>query len=238
MTITSHFAHNNGVDIHYLDSGESGLLTPVLICPGLSETAAEYEELLAFLSPRRVVALSFRGRGQSATPESGYDLADHVSDIEAVVRDSGLDRFHLFAYSRGVSYALGYLQQHGGRVHSVILQDYPAQHKAMSEDWAEDYIHNYLIPYERTGHIRSEAVWGIQKESRQISFQYNIGQPVLVLRGLLEGSLLDEEGVQQFMRMAKNLAVEGFKHSGHDIRSAERDKLFETIQTFLSHHDA
>lgn len=236
--MTSNFANNNGVDIHYLDTGENSLLTPVLICPGLSETAAEYEELLAYLSPRRCVVLSFRGRGQSATPESGYDLADHVSDIEAVVQASGLAQFHLFAYSRGVSYALGYLQQHGGLIQSVILQDYPAQHKAMSEEWAEDYIHNYLIPYVRTGHIRSEAVWGIQKESRQISFQYSISQPALVLRGLLEGSLLDDEDVQQYTHMAKDIAVEGFQHSGHDIRTAERDKLFELIHTFLSRHDA
>jgi len=235
--MTSNFANNNGVNIHYLDSGENSLLTPVLICPGLSETAAEYEELLAYLSPRRCIVLSFRGRGQSGTPESGYDLADHVSDIEAVVQSSGLNQFHLFAYSRGVSYALGYLQQHGGRIQSVILQDYPAQHKAMSEEWAEDYIHNYLIPYERTGHIRSEAVWGIQKESRQISFQYTISQPALVLRGLLEGSLLDDEDVQQYTHMAKDIAVEGFQHSGHDIRTAERDKLFELIHTFLSRHD-
>lgn len=237
MTITSNFANNNGVDIHYLDSGENSLLTPVLICPGLSETAAEYKELLAYLSPRRCVVLSFRGRGQSATPESGYDLADHVSDIEAVVQASGLNQFHLFAYSRGVSYALGYLQKHGDRIQSVILQDYPAQHKAMSEECAEDYIHNYLIPYERTGHIRSEAVWGIQKESRQISFQYSISQPALVLRGLLDGSLLDDKDVQQYTHMANDIAVEGFEHSGHDIRTAERDKLFELIQNFLSRHD-
>ncbi|WP_240644464.1 alpha/beta fold hydrolase [Paenibacillus paeoniae] len=237
MTTTAHFAQNNGVEIHYLDTGEQSPLTPVLICPGLSETAAEYEELIAYLSPRRCVVLSFRGRGQSGTPQSGYDLEDHVSDMEAVVRASGLKKFHLYAYSRGVSYALGYLQHHGGRVQSVIVQDYPAQHKAMSEEWAEDYIHNYLIPYERTSHIRSEAVWGIQKESRQVHFQYGIDQAALVLRGLLEGSLLDDEGVQQYSQMMTQITVEGFEHSDHDIRSAEQDKLFDVIQTFLNDHD-
>ncbi|MFF2887880.1 alpha/beta fold hydrolase [Paenibacillus sp. NPDC057967] len=237
MAPLSHFTQNNGVSIHYLDSGGSSPLTPVLICPGLSETAAEYEDLIAYLAPRRCVVLSFRGRGQSGTPLSGYDLGDHVSDIEAVVRTSGLEHFHLYAYSRGVSYALGYLQQHGDRVQSVIVQDYPAQHKAMTEEWAEDYIHNYLIPYERMNYIRSEAVWGIQKESHQIPFEYPVDQAALVLRGLLEGSLLDDEDVQHYTRMAKRITVEDFEHSGHDIRSAERDKLFDVIQTFLSRND-
>ncbi|WP_182914118.1 alpha/beta fold hydrolase [Paenibacillus sp. 1011MAR3C5] len=237
MTTTAHFAPNDGVDIHYLDSGGHSPLMPVFICPGLSETAAEYEELIAYLSPRRCVVLSFRGRGQSGTPQSGYDLEDHVSDIVSVVHASGLKQFHLYAYSRGVSYAMGYLQHYANHVQSVIVQDYPAQHKAMTEAWAEDYIHNYLIPYERMNHIRSEAVWGIQKESRQLLFGYNIEQAVLVLRGLQDGSLLSDEGVQHYSRMAKHITVEGFEHSAHDIRSAEQDKLFDVIRTFLNNHD-
>jgi len=40
--------------------------------------------LLEYLLPRRCVALSFRGRGNSDTPTNGYDLQDHILDIKSV----------------------------------------------------------------------------------------------------------------------------------------------------------
>ncbi len=107
MPMKSMKANNDGVMLHYLDSATSSSLVPVLICPGLSETAEEYSDMIEYLSPRRCIVLSFRGRGQSDTPASGYNLADHVADIECVVKAADLNRFHLFSYSRGVSYALG-----------------------------------------------------------------------------------------------------------------------------------
>lgn len=66
------------------------------------------------------------------------------------VRVHYYDSFHLFAYSRGVSYALGYMQLHEEHVCSLIVGDYPAEHRAMTAEWAVDYINNYLIPFKRT----------------------------------------------------------------------------------------
>ncbi|MBT2760598.1 alpha/beta hydrolase, partial [Paenibacillus sp. ISL-20] len=91
-------------------------LTPLLICPGLSETAEEYQDLLEYLMPRRCIVLSFRGRGQSGTPPNGYDLKDHVTDIESVVKSTGITPFHLYAFSRGVSYALEYTRLHPDQI--------------------------------------------------------------------------------------------------------------------------
>ncbi|MDQ6420897.1 alpha/beta hydrolase [Paenibacillus sp. LHD-117] len=230
-------AMNNNVTIHYLDSGGESCLTPLLICPGLSETAEEYEEFVAFLQPRRCVVLSFRGRGKSGTPEAGYGLEAHIADIEAVVKEAGLERFHLFAYSRGVSYALGYLERHESQVVTVLLQDYPPEHKQMTVDWAESYIHDYLIPYERLSNIRAEAVRGIQRESVQREFGFAIKQPLLIMRGLLEGSLVDDEHVLRYRSMGAHVEVREFEQSGHDIRSTEKLVMFETVRSFIDRHD-
>ncbi|MFC3345390.1 hypothetical protein [Paenibacillus abyssi] len=69
-------------------------------------------------------------------------MQEHVSDIQCVVSAAGVDRFHLFSYSRGVSYALGFANEAARRVVSMIIQDYPAEHKQMPADWPDDYIHN------------------------------------------------------------------------------------------------
>jgi len=45
----------------------------------LQSKAEEYADLLEELLPRRGVVLSFRGKGQSDTPDNGCDLQHHVS---------------------------------------------------------------------------------------------------------------------------------------------------------------
>jgi pimeloyl-ACP methyl ester carboxylesterase len=236
---TSGLAINQDVNIHYLDSIQEAdqMLTPIIICPGLSETAEQYEDLLTYLLPRRTIALSFRGRGRSDTPRSNYDLADHVSDLSAVIQDSAIDRFHLMGYSRGVSYALGYAQTNENRLISLIVQDYPAEHKQMPVQWAEDYIHNYLMPTGRNKYIRQQAVKGIQRDSTSIQLHAKLTLPVLVIRGLLEGSLVSDEELLQYTHMLKDLTLKEFAHSAHDIRSTEKDALYQTIKDFLNEHE-
>lgn len=234
MKIISQSSINNGVSIHYLDSypDSDSSLTPLLICPGLSETAEEYQDLLEYLMPRRCIVLSFRGRGQSDTPPNGYDLKDHVTDIESVVKSTGINHFYLYAFSRGVSYALEYTRLHPHQIGKLIILDYPPEHKAMPRDWATDYIENYLVLFKRLSHIRPEAVMGIQRESVQKSIKFSSEKPVLVMRGLLEGSLISNEALEEYKRQFSNLHITELKNSGHDIRSTEKSKLYKIIKEF------
>jgi pimeloyl-ACP methyl ester carboxylesterase len=234
LKIESKKANNNGISIHYLDSNAQSSLVPLLICPGLSETAEEYLDLMEYLLPRRCVVLSFRGRGQSDTPDVGYNLEGHISDIDCVVKSANLSRFHLYSYSRGVSYALGYLEKNISKIISVIVQDYPAQHKKMPLGWADEYINNYLVPFSRQRNIRPEAVRGIQRESEQVDFQFKMDKKILVLRGLLEGSLLDVGGISEYQRLSPEVIIKNFQYSGHDIRNTEKDFLYRTLSDFVS----
>lgn len=226
LKIESRKVNNNGINIHYYDSNVQSSLVPLLICPGLSETAEEYLDLMEYLLPRRCIVLSFRGRGQSDTPDTGYKLEEHVSDIDCVVKSANLSRFHIYSYSRGVSYALGFLQENISKVTSIIVQDYPAQHKEMSVGWAEKYINDYLVTFSRQSHIRPEAVRGIQRESEQVNFNFRIDKRILVIRGCLEGSLLDDEGINKYQSLSPNVMIKNFQNSGHDIRNTEKDLLY------------
>ncbi|ANE49055.1 hypothetical protein SY83_19635 [Paenibacillus swuensis] len=244
MQFKDHFINNRGVTIHCIESVPTTdeiqtNLSPLLISPGLSMRAEEYKDLMEQLSPRRCIALSFRGRGLSDTPAQGYALEHHISDIVAVTKHLQLENFHLMAYSRGVSYALGYALRNRPPLRSIILQDYPAAHKQMSEEWAEDYIHNYLIPHHRIECIRVEAVHGIQRESQEVEFWeelHSIDVPVLVLRGATEEALIQDEHEQQYSKHLTNGKVVTFHRSGHDLHNTERDKFIHTLQAFLHAH--
>lgn len=230
----SRFADNEGVRIHYMDSDAGSSLVPLVICPGLSETAEEYEDLMRYLLPRRCVTLSFRGRGRSDTPASGYGLREHVSDLASVVRDAELHRFHLYAHSRGVSYALGFAREQPSKVASLFMQEYPPLHKKMEEGWAERYNREYLMPFFRQSNIRPEAVTGIARDSEQEELVFPYARPLFVARGMLEDSLLDDDGAAAYRRMNPNAIVHAFQRSGHPIRSTERALLYGTIADALN----
>lgn len=235
MMYSSKYAQNNSIMIHYYDSLENSdkTLIPLIVCPGLSETAEEYIDLLEAISPRRCIVLSFRGRGKSDTPESGYNLENHVSDIETVVKHAGIESFHLFGYSRGVAYALGFAQCHKEQIKSIILGDYPPEHRAMPEVWPEDYINHYLIPYNRTDNIRPKAVWGIQRESFQVSLESKLPMKVLVVRGKLEESLVTDADLDRYKKMCSNLSVNEYFLSGHDVKDTEKGLFYSDIIDFL-----
>ncbi|RAP77987.1 alpha/beta fold hydrolase [Paenibacillus montanisoli] len=233
---TSGWANSGGVRVHFYDSGDRARreLKPLLICPGLSETAEEYADLLEFLLPRRCIVLSFRGRGRSDTPASGYDLDEHVADIAAVVRETGLRKLHLFGHSRGASYALGYARLHASSILSLLVSDYPAEHRQMPEGWAASYYNDYLIPHNRTGNIRLEAVQGIQQESKPILLDGQLPMPALVLRGKLDSSLLSDSDLERYRAMFPSLSLAEFYRSGHDLMGTERPGCFLAIHDFLN----
>jgi pimeloyl-ACP methyl ester carboxylesterase len=223
--------------IHYYDSLEKSdkKLIPLIVCPGLSETAEEYIDLLEAASPRRCILISFRGRGKSDTPDVGYNLDDHVSDIESVVQHAGIELFHLLGYSRGVSYALGYAQRYRDQIKSLILGDYPPEHRAMPQDWPDDYINNYLIPYNRTDNIRPKAVRGIQKESSQINLESNFSMHVLVARGKLKESLVTDTDLARYKKMCSKLSIKEYFLSGHNIKGTETELFYSDIVNFLKY---
>lgn len=236
MTFKSYFTYNGETKIHVIDSVDYAdlQLTPIVICPGLSEIAEEYEELIQYLLPRRAIVLSFRGRGQSDTPEAGYDLYAHISDIEAVVQATQLDHFNLYGFSRGVSYALGYTRKHPHHIAKLCVIDYPCEHLAMSSDWPNEYIEHYLIPTKRIDYnIRRAAVMGIQKESKLENLAFEFTKPVLIIRGKRNGALLSDESLKIYLNYFHHAIVVDCEESGHDIRSNEQAKLFNAIKYFL-----
>jgi len=223
------------VEIAYLDSKDYAdeKLIPLVICPGLSETAEEYLELIEYMLPRRTIVLSFRGRGLSDTPTHGYNLLDHVMDLEQVIKDAQLDEMHLMAFSRGVSYALGYARDNSGHIKSLMLLDYPLEHRSMDASWVHEYIDHYLKPTKRIEQIREEAVIGIQRDSVDEELCIEFNKPVLLIYGALEGSLITEEHLQKYKDQFIQLETIRLENSSHNIRGTEGTKINQSIKEFM-----
>ncbi len=242
MDFTENWVNNNGVKIHYIDNKvNSTTKLAILICPGLSESAKDYKEIMSNLGDRRCIALSFRGRGESDSPNKGYTLNDHISDIVAVVNDLKLKEFCLCGYSRGVSYALGYAILNPKILNGLIIGEYPAMHKEMPKGWAKKQMNFYKENCEDIS-IKYDVLKSIETESDKVNFKYSLNKidcPFLLLKGEQEETLVTKEDILDYINSlnSKSIRIERFEKAGHAIPCEDFDGLIKVINEFLTSID-
>lgn len=182
----SYFADNGDVKVHVLDNGAAGAgAPPLLVLGGVWESAERAIPLLSGIKSR-ALALSFRGRGLSSAPKKGYGLGGHLSDIEAVVKRSGLKEYCVLGFSRGASYALGWSLSNQKDMRGLILVDQPPVHIRPAPGYADYWANlNYLgVPV--LNFMRREALDGLERDAEEIDFSSSLGEldiPVALFAG-------------------------------------------------------
>lgn len=236
------FVANQGVNIHYIDNDiRNTNTTPLLICPGLSESAENYTNLMSKIENRRCIALSFRGRGKSDSPNKGYTLQDHIQDIDSVVKELSLDSFCIMGISRGVSYELGYAVSNPKLLKGLIVNEYPYEHKKMPSGWAKESMYFYDKHCDSIS-ITYYALKCIEEDSKQVNFAEklsNITCPSLILKGELEETLVSSEDIINYVDNlgSKSIRVEKFSKAGHDIQFGDFEGLVKVLNEFLKSID-
>jgi pimeloyl-ACP methyl ester carboxylesterase len=121
---TSGHVRLGGLDAHYLHWGAPSD-PPLLMLHGLRSYAATWEPLAQELARDHwVLALDFRGRGQSAwDPERRYFTETYVADVEEWVRHLGLRRFSIVGHSMGGTIGYVYAARHPGEVTRLVVED-------------------------------------------------------------------------------------------------------------------
>ncbi|WP_198317029.1 alpha/beta fold hydrolase [Sutcliffiella horikoshii] len=158
------YSKNKDISIHYLETTDySHNLTPLVYVPGALGFAEHFEDEMKILSPRHCVSLSLRGNGKSDAPLKGYTLEDHVSDIEAAIKESRLKDYCLMAYSMGVPYAIQYASNNPEYIKGMILLDYPAKFPSIPESWVDTVFSKGYIKEDRQHVVR-----GIQRDSEEV----------------------------------------------------------------------
>jgi len=96
----------------------------ILCLHGLTANCRWWDTLAAVLAPPyRVLAMDLRGRGLSQKPATGYSLAQHCQDVQALLDHLGLERVVLMGHSLGAFIALRFAACHADRVERLILID-------------------------------------------------------------------------------------------------------------------
>jgi pimeloyl-ACP methyl ester carboxylesterase len=121
MTDTQYFHAEDGARLAYRDHG-TGL--PLLCLPGLTRSMADFDYLVPYLPPLRLIRMDYRGRGQSAwTGAATYTVEQEGRDALRLLDHLGVAQAAILGTSRGglIGMVLGAVAR--DRVLGLILND-------------------------------------------------------------------------------------------------------------------
>ena len=112
-------AHVNGVDLHYLQSGEG---EDVLLLCGLGDDVSAWDAQLAPFSERhRVTVIDNRGVGRSSLPDGTFDVRDMAADAIALCDELGIAKAHVMGFSMGGAIAQELVLARPDLVRSLVI---------------------------------------------------------------------------------------------------------------------
>jgi non-heme chloroperoxidase len=121
---SKYFRTNDGVRLHYLETGAG---KPLVMVHGFSQTAEQFKFQIEGLGDRyRVIALDLRGHGESEKPNFGLKIHRLAQDLrEALVAANARD-VTLLGHSMGCSVIWAYWELFGAdRLVKIVLIDEP-----------------------------------------------------------------------------------------------------------------
>ena len=132
-------AISNGLTLHALEAGAG---QPLIMIPGWSQSAAEFERNIDALAQGRwVIALDMRGHGESPKPEGGYRIQRLAQDLAEVIAAMGLNNVDLLGHSMGSSIIWSYLDLHGpAKLRKLVIVDQAPMATAMPGWSAEEKL--------------------------------------------------------------------------------------------------
>lgn len=116
---------NGGIDVAYDDVGEGA---PILLLHGFASTRTDNWSRTGWYGTlektgRRVIAMDWRGHGESTPSHSTEDYATDLllDDVRALLDHLGVDKLDVFGFSMGAGLALQFALQEGKRIDHLVL---------------------------------------------------------------------------------------------------------------------
>jgi pimeloyl-ACP methyl ester carboxylesterase len=135
----------NGLEFHYLDWDNDGA-RPILFLHGARLSAHTWDVVCLTLRDRyHSIALDARGHGDSAwSPDGTYPSDAHVSDVESLVDQLGLNDFVLVGHSMGGGTALAYATRHVDKLKALVIVDTGPAERAPGPRPGLERMHNFV----------------------------------------------------------------------------------------------
>lgn len=236
---------NNGTELEYYVNNQVNDKSTLIISLGIWEPATRALSLISRLIERHCIVVSYRGRGKSSTPTSGFDWQHHSSDLSSVLQNEPTNKPVFLGFSKGVSYMLGYLSFNLNKPKGIIIIDYPAMHSKAPKGYAQFWSTTEYNGFKMGNYITMRALEGIERESSYKEFYQELSKikcPVWIFRGTdskshIPSNLTDID-IINYKSSIKNLEIINFNYSGHMILDEELGKACKHINRILNIVDA
>ncbi len=230
MTYTEHYIDNNGVKIHALEFNPAAHGIPLVMVPGMANSAGELAESLGDLVTRRTIMLSIRGRGKSDSPATGWRLEDQASDIAAVVKHFGLTQLAIFGHSTGGSIAARALPMITADIAAFIIGDFAPFYPPYDEGWLEHVQQFHDLQ------ISAVALAGIVASPEYIDvsdYLLPVRERLFAITGDLDKSALQEEDLDRLHQMFPAIEVARLEGCSHEFYSENPALTMNAIEHFI-----
>lgn len=231
--------HPDGLYLHMLHCIKNVGKPTIAYLPGMSGIAEDGFDSLLPLTEHgfNLASLSFRGRGQSSTPASGYSFQNHVDDISLFISSLDASNIVLVANSISTIYAAKYLiETKAHPVIGLIIVDHPLSIRRLREGWADDFSQITVNDKSVLLNMRRLAMDAIEAESEVVDLYVPFAEleiPTLVLAASVGKGLLSEADLLYYGRQ-KNTEIVMFENSDHFIRLREPGRFQEEVYRFVS----
>ena len=213
----AHWSSGDGLRLHYRDYAGDPARPPIICIPGLTRNARDFEGVAERLSGSwRLICVDLRGRGESAHARdpTTYVPLTYLEDMEALIRELGLDRFVLFGTSLGGLITMLLAMADNKRIAGALINDIGP----VIEERGADHIRSYV------GRSQSWPTWlhaarGLRDTNKGRYPDWTIDQWVIFAKRLCRLSPAGRIVLDYDMRIAEPLRQPG-GHAGFDLWSA------------------
>jgi non-heme chloroperoxidase len=116
------FKASDGAEMSYISAGEG---KPIVMLHGWSQSAEQFKyQIPAFAEHYQVIAVDFRGHGESEKVSFGYRIARLSKDLQELIGALQLEKPHLLGHSMGCGIIWSYLDLFGAdEIDRLVLVD-------------------------------------------------------------------------------------------------------------------
>ncbi|MFK7823621.1 MAG: alpha/beta fold hydrolase [Oligoflexales bacterium] len=234
-------SHDDGTKIHVVQTILDPKKVTTLLLPGLSGDATESFNSLSKLVGEgfNLMAMSFRGRGRSSTPSSGYSIRSHAQDLDLVINTIQSDKVVLVATSIASIYTMEYLEQYRTqRISGLVIVDHPLKVRKLKSGWAQNFSKLKINGVSVCSTMRKCALEAVEQESTDedyYRFFKGIDLPTLLMYPTIPNGVITEEDLQLFKDM-KHVELAEVSDSDHFIRLRQPQRYYEVVDGFLERY--
>ena len=168
----------NGMNFHYLEWGQPGSPT-ILMLHGGGQQAHSWDFISLPLSEQwHILALDQRGHGDSDWAADGdYSIEAHQSDLDGFIAALGLRDFHLIGHSMGGRNSYVWAARHPGTLRSLVIVDTGPVAQSRGRDRIQNFreLPDELDSFEEFA-ARVQEYTGRSREQTLGALQYSIRQ--------------------------------------------------------------